>query len=175
MMSPCRLVTERLVAGEPLTPEEADHATRCVDCARLTGVPHLLATVAREPEPVPGFSARMQVGARRRLAQRRRRRAALVSLTAAGVVVAGVLIAARPAERAQPGATQTLIDQEPVPRPPPRERAAASPEQLARELVRVADLDGALGAHAPWDDLTDPLTPYRVLLVRAAAPEGAPR
>ena len=49
MKSPCDHVTERLATGEPLSEDEAAHAARCVDCARLARVPRLLAAAAAKP------------------------------------------------------------------------------------------------------------------------------
>jgi hypothetical protein len=176
MKSPCETVTERLATGEPLSEDEAAHAARCVDCARLARVPRLLAAAAEEPEPYPGFSARMQVGARARIIARRRNRIMLTSVAAAAVVAAGTFAMTRPAERVAPGAMRALEEQEPQPRPPVREeRAATDTEQIALDLVRVADVDRSLDGEAPWNDITHSLIPYRALLAREGAGKGAHR
>lgn len=178
MKSPCEVVTERLATGEALTEEQASHAARCVDCARLVRVPRLLAAAASEPEPYPGFSARMQIGARARITARRRNRIMLTSLAAAAVVAAGTFAMTRPGERVAPGAMRALEEQEPRPRPPVPEdveRAATDTEQIALDLVRVADVDRSLDGEAPWDDITHSLVPYRALLAREGARKGADR
>jgi hypothetical protein len=178
MKSPCDHVTERLATGEPLTEDEAAHAARCVDCARLARVPRLLAAAATEPEPYPGFAARMQVGARVRLTARRRNRMMLTSLAAAAVVAAGTFAMTRPDARVAPGAMRALEEQEPRPRPPVREdveRAATDTEAIALDLVRVADVDRSLEGEAPWDDITHSLVPYRALLAREGARKGVDR
>jgi hypothetical protein len=179
MKSPCDTVTERLATGEPLTEDESAHAARCVECARLARVPRLLAAAAEEPEPYPGFSARMQVGARARITARRRNRIMLTSLAAAAVVATGTFAMTRPDERVAPGAMRALEEQEPRPRPPApddrEERAATEPEQIALDLVRVADVDRSLDGEAPWNDITHSLIPYRAILAREGAGKGAPR
>lgn len=176
MMYPCEQVTERLATGEPLTEDEAAHAARCVDCARLARVPRLLAAAAEEPEPYPGFSARMQVGARARITARRRNRIMLSSIAAAAVVAAGTFAMTRPDERVAPGAMRALEEQEPRPRPPVREeRAATDTEEIVLDLVRVADVDRSLDGEAPWNDITHTLIPYRAILAREGARKGADR
>lgn len=178
MKSPCETVTERLATGEPLTEDESAHAARCVDCARLARVPRLLAAAAAEPEPYPGFAARMQVGARARITARRRNRIMLTSLAAAAVVAAGTFAMTRPDQRVAPAAMLALEEQEPRPRPPSPEdveRAATDTEQIALDLVRVADVDRSLDGEAAWNDITHSLVPYRALLAREGARKGAPR
>ena len=178
MKSPCETVTERLAVGEPLTEDESAHAARCVDCARLARVPRLLAAAAEDPEPNPGFAARMQIGARARITARRRNRIMLTSLAAAAVVATGTFAMTRPDQEVAPGAMRALEEQEPRPRPPAPdeiERAATEPEKIALDLVRVADVDRSLDGEAPWNDITHSLVPYRALLAREGAGKGAPR
>jgi len=177
MTSLCDLVLERLAVGEPLRDDEAAHVARCVDCARLAGVPRLLAATAQEPEPAPGFSARMQVGARGRLAARRRNRVALSALAAAAVVLAGIGVFTRPTEKlSEVGAIRTLEEQEPRPQPPsPVERPATTTEQVIRDLVYTSDIDRVLEDGADWDEITKPLSPYRAVLARTGARQGAHR
>lgn len=176
-MNPCDLVLERFATGEPLNEDQAAHVARCVDCARLARVPRLLATASTEPEPPAGFSARVQVGARKRYAARRRNRAILGSLAAAAVLIAGGLVVTRDdAGGTQPGAMRALEEQEPSPRPPPTvETAGGTAEQVALDLVRVSDVDRSLRGVAPWDDITEPLIPYRALLETEGTRKGAPR
>jgi|RhiMetdeSRZDD1v2_1073273.scaffolds.fasta_scaffold1139373_2 hypothetical protein len=175
MMSVCEQVLDRIALGEPLSAEETDHAARCVDCARLTHMPRLLAATAQEPEPNPGFSARMQIGARRRIAVRRRNRIALTTFAAAAVVFAGVGVFTRPTERlTEVGAMRSLEEQEPMPRPPPPvERPATSTEKLILDLIHTSDVDRVLQDGADWDEVTRPLSPYRAVLARAGARKGA--
>ncbi len=174
MTSFCDHVTERLAAGEPLTANDHAHVASCVDCAAMARVPALLAAVAREPEPEPGFSARMTVAARGRLAARKRNRIAATGLAAAcAFAVAGVAVTRTNARDPQPDATQTLSEQEPQPRPPPvAERPATSRDEIVLRLVRASDVEGSLEGVAPWDELTAPLIPYRALL--QGARKGAP-
>ena len=175
----CDHVTERIATGEPLSEEEAAHAASCVDCAQLTRVPGLLAAAAAEPEPYPGFSARMQVGARARIIARRRNRIALVSVAAAAVMIAGTFAMTRPAEPVTVGAMHALDELEPMPRPPAPddgdERAATDTEQIVLDLVRVADVDRSLRGEAAWDEITQPLVPYRAILAREGARQGVDR
>jgi hypothetical protein len=177
MTSPCNLVLERLATGEVLSAEESAHVTRCVDCARLAGVPGLLAATAQEPEPSPGFSSRMQIGARHRLAVRRRNRVAMTTLAAAAVVVAGVGVFTRPtAELTEVGAMRSLEEQEPRPRPPPPlERPATSTEKIILDLVHTSDIDRVLEQGANWDEVTHPLSPYDAVLVQVGDRKGVHR
>jgi hypothetical protein len=177
MTSPCNLVLERLATGEALSAEESAHVTRCVDCARLAGVPGLLAATAQEPEPSPGFSSRMQIGARHRLAVRRRNRVAMTTLAAAAVVVAGVGVFTRPtAELTEVGAVRSLEEQEPRPQPPPPlERPATSTEKIILDLVYTSDIDRVLQQGANWDEVTHPLSPYDAVLVQVGDRKGAQR
>lgn len=178
MTSLCETVLERFATGDPLSDDEAAHVARCVDCARLARVPRLLATAAQEPAPAPGFSTRMEVGARARLAQRKRRRVAMTGAAAAAVLVAGGLAVTRPADRVtEPAALYTAEELERAPLPPPStlERPATSAEQLVLHLVRVSDVDAALAPAADWPAIAEPLDPYRALLLREGARKGAPR
>ena len=177
MTSPCNLVLDRLASGEALSAEESAHVTRCVDCARLAGVPGLLAATAQEPEPSPGFSSRMQIGARHRLAVRRRNRIALTTFAAAAVVLAGVGVVTRPtAELTEVGAVRSLEEMEPRPQPPPPvERPATSTEKIILDLVHTSDIDRVLEQGANWDDVTQPLSPYRTVLAKVGGRKGAHR
>jgi len=176
MTSPCEHITERLAAGEALTADDQAHVTACVDCARLARVPGLLAAVAREPEPAPGFSARMNVGARGRLAARRRNRVVATGLAAACTfAIAGVAMTRTGHREPQPDAVRTLSEQEPQPRPPPvAERPATSKDELVLRLVEASHVNDSLQGTAPWDELSTPLVPYRALLTKSAR-KGATR
>ena len=167
MMSPCDLVLDRYASGEALTEDQQAHVAGCVDCARLARVPGLLASAAAEPEPGPGFSARMQVGARGRLAVRRRNRVALVSFATAAVLTAGTLAFTRPTSHvSDPGATMSLEQREPQPRPPVVAETPISDDDVATGLVRVSDTERTLAGEAEWSDITRSLQPYRALLAK---------
>lgn len=175
MMSPCELVLERLAAGQPLGADEATHVASCVDCAQLAKVPSLLAASAREPEPGPGFSARMQVGARGRIAARRRHRVALVSFASMAVAAAAVLAFTRPTHHVvEPGAIRTALDDEHQPLPPPSTETPITDQELAVDLVRVSNTDRTIRGEAHWNDITRSLEPYRALLSKHGA-KGASR
>jgi hypothetical protein len=165
MTSPCDTVADRLALGEPLSDEQQAHVTRCAGCARLAGVPRLLAAAAEDPEPGPGFSARMTLGARTRLAERRRNRLIATTVAAAAVVAVGGIAVTRPDRDVTVGAIRTIDELEPHPQPPPViERAAAAGEEIVLDLVRVADVDRALEGSAAWSEIAEPLLPYRALL-----------
>jgi hypothetical protein len=177
MKSPCDLVIDRLASGEPLGAADAAHADRCVDCARLVEVPALLAAAAVDAAPGPGFAARMHAGARQRVTARRRARVALAAAASAAVVAAGTFAVTRHrASRIDPGATRSLLDEErPAPVPVVERAAATSAEELSLHLLRVADVDVSLAGEAPWGEITDRISPYRVLLDELGARKGAPR
>jgi hypothetical protein len=176
MMSPCDHVLDRFAAGEALTADEQAHVTACVDCARLARVPGLLAAAAREPEPGPGFSARMQVGARGRLAARRRNRVALVAFATAAVVTAGTLAFTRPTKDvSNPSAILSTEQREPQPRPPVVAETPISDDDVAAGLVRVSDTEQVLAGEADWSDITRSLEPYRALLVKHGVRRGGTR
>jgi hypothetical protein len=178
MMSPCDLVAERLALGEPLGSDGDSHVAACPACARLTRLPGLVAATAQEPEPGPGFSSRMQVGARAELTARRRARVGSVALAAAAAVLVGGVFVTRNQHRNEQGTMSRITDPQPISLPgehrdsTPHDRnhapvhpQPAADEQLAARLVRVADLDGALAPHAPWRRIEAPLAPYKSLLV----------
>jgi hypothetical protein len=178
-MSTCEVVLDRLAAGEPLGPEEETHVASCVDCARLSRVPGLLASTAREPDPGPGFSTRMQVAARGRLAVRKRQRVALTAVAAVAVASAAFLAFSRPTHTVgqQPGAIRTAREWEPQPQPGPvaEHPKEGSDAQLVVDLVRVAHVDSSLRGEAHWKSITKTLEPYRALLSQHGARQGAPR
>jgi hypothetical protein len=173
MMSPCEVVLDRVVAGESLTDEQTAHVAGCVDCARLARVPGLLASAAREPDPGAGFSARMQVGARGRMAVRKRQRIALASFATVAVGAAAVLFVTRPGHEALPGAMETQRHDEPRPQPPVTAEPAVSDHDLALDLVRVSDTDRVIRGEADWNDITHSMIPYRAMLAKHGARKGA--
>jgi hypothetical protein len=174
MMSTCEAVLDRVATGEPLSDEQRAHVAGCVDCARLASVPDLLAAAAAEPEPGPGFSSRMQIGARGRLATRKRNRIAGASFAAAAAISALTLAVMRPNRHvAGPGAMSNIEQLEPQPRPPVVGEEPASGDQVARDLVRVSNVDRSLDGEADWSGITHSLTPYRAILVKSRARRGA--
>jgi hypothetical protein len=173
MMSPCEVVLDRVVAGESLTDDQTAHVAGCVDCARIARVPGLLASAAHEPDPGPGFSARMQVGARGRMAARKRQRIALASFATVAVGAAAVLLVTRPGHHTSPGAMQTLSQEEPKPHPPVTAEPAVDDQDLVLDLVRVSDTDRVIRGEADWHDITRSMIPYRALLAKHGARKGA--
>ena len=179
MTYPCDLVAERLAVGEPLGADGDAHVAACPACARLVRLPGMVAATAREPEPGPGFSARMQLGARGELAARHRTRVAALTLaTAAAVLLVGVFVTRRhrddqPATMARYSAPQPISTPgehraEPVRDRVPTTATTASTtvpdDQLAAHLVRISDIDGALAPSPAWRRAEAPLAPYQQLL-----------
>jgi hypothetical protein len=174
-MTPCEAVVERLALGEPRDPDLDAHVATCPACARLVRVPGLVAATASAQEPAPGFSARMTVGARRRIAVRRRNRMATLALAAAGVLLAGGAAATRQREHSLQGAMRPLMELSPIepsrvaerhdrddqPDPAPK----LDDDDLAGEIDRIANLDANLAPSADWSHIEAPLAPYRDLLL----------
>ena len=170
-MTPCEAVVERLALGEPRDAELDAHVATCPACARLVQVPNLVAATASAREPAPGFSARMTVGARHRIAVRRRNRIATMALAAAGVLIAGGAIATREPEHSLQGAMTGLAELEPLEPSRTTERQTPAPtpdsipdDDLAAAIGRLANLDASLAPSADWGRIEAPLTPYRDLL-----------
>ena len=177
MMSLCDQVAERLALGEPLGEDGDAHIAACPACARLAKLPGLVAASAREVEPGPGFSSRMQVGARTVLTARRRTRIASVTLAAAAAALIGGVFVTRHDRADNRGAMSRIDDPMPLSLPGehrdsrkhdqpsmPSTHQPTSDQQLVAHLARVADVDGALAPHAPWRRIEAPLAPYRSLL-----------
>jgi len=172
MTSPCEVILDRLAAGESLGEDGAAHVASCVDCARLAKVPGLLAATVREPEPGPGFSSRMQIGARGRIAARRRQRIALVSVATVAVAAAAVLAYVRPNHHTElnQGAIRTAVDDEHTPQPPPAaEHPRISDADLTADLVRVSNPTRTIRGEANWNDIPRPLAAYRAVLAKGAS------
>ena len=176
MMYPCDLVAERLAVGEPLGDDGEAHVAACPACARLVRLPAMVAATASEPEPGPGFSSRMQLGARAELTARRRARVASLTLaTAAAVLVGGVFMTRRhhddqastiaPYSAPRPISLPGEHRAEPSHHDNRTPHAEVSDHDLAAQLVRVADVDGALAPHRAWRRIEAPLAPYQTLLV----------
>jgi hypothetical protein len=176
MMYPCDLVAERLAVGEPLGADGDAHVAACPACARLVRLPGMVAATAREPEPGPGFAARMQVGARAELAARHRTRVAALTLaTAAAVLLVGVFVTRRHHDDAQPGTMARYSTPQPISTSsehhtqPVHDRATAATaavpdDRFAARLVRISDIDDALAPSPAWHRIEAPLAPYRELL-----------
>lgn len=153
-MSRCTKVAGAVATGTPLTDEERAHVETCADCAALVELPTIVARSARAAEPGPGFSARMQVGARARLATRRRRRTAVGSIAAAAAAAALFLGVHRVRENRRPPAEQRAAAQ----------RITSEESTRARELLDQTGFDRAMAPVAPWDEIEAPLDDYRAIL-----------
>lgn len=155
-MTRCNLVAGAVATGAPLTDAERAHLDGCADCAALVALPRALARTARAADPGPGFSARMTVGAHRRLVVRRRRRIATV---AAAAMAAAVLLFVTVRQVQRPAADQRL-------RPALATATPQAPEQTARarELLQLTRFERAMAPAARWDDIEAPLRSHRALL-----------
>jgi multisubunit Na+/H+ antiporter MnhG subunit len=171
-MTPCDHVAERLAMGEPLGDLDA-HVATCPACTGLVRMPQMFAVTAHAAEPAPGFSARMTVCARGRIAARRRNRMAVMTAAAAAVFLVGGSVATREPARPLHGAMRPLLEmtpldrsvaERPVAEQPSDDLPATSDDELAAALVRLADVDGALVPAADWSRVEAPLAPYRILL-----------
>jgi hypothetical protein len=173
----CDVVVERVALGEPLG-DAATHAASCARCRRLAALPVELAG-ARRADPGAGFSARIAVGARRRLVQRKRRKLAGGSLAIAATLAIGVFAATHASSSdvaPAPGATTmpTLaatttppqvpaIDRGTQLQPTPTAAGDRHVDPEVRELVRLAHTERSHHASAHWARIEKPLAPYRAL------------
>jgi hypothetical protein len=137
----------------------------------------MVAASAHEPEPGPGFSSRMQLGARAELTARRRARVASLTLATAAAVLVGGVFMTRHGHDEQ--ASTSAPYSQPMPISIPGEHRAepirhdnrtprtgeVSDRDLAAHLVRIADVDGALAPNRAWRRIEAPLAPYEQLLV----------
>lgn len=166
-MKRCTQLAEAIVSGEPLSDDDRAHLTTCADCTRLAAMPRLVAATATAPEPGPGFSSRIVVGARERVAGRRRQRVIGFGLATAVAAGAAVMIvrhddgggrarAVATSERPAGGDTTG-----PLPDPPPGD--GITDDEL-RELVSGDSLSQAMTPSADWADIETPLTSYRAVL-----------
>ena len=154
----CDVVAERVALGEPLG-DAAAHAASCARCTALAALPVELARGGRV-EPGAGFTARMTIGARRRLVVRKRRRVATGTLAAIAAAVLGVFAATR-----SPGTPDApAVATHPTsPTPPAPSGEPAAPDEI-RELVRIADVDHSRHLSAHWARIEAPLAPYRAFV-----------
>ncbi|HTJ45052.1 MAG TPA: hypothetical protein VL463_23250 [Kofleriaceae bacterium] len=177
----CDEIAERLADGAPLGEDGETHIAACPACARLVRLPQLVAATAREPEPGPGFAARMQVGARAEITARRRTRVASLTLaTAAAVLVGGVFLTRRHDKDEHASAMSRYSEPQPISLPgehradthdrnrAPNPTASITDDELAARLARVADVDGALQPTRAWHRIEAPLAPYQQLLVHVS-------
>jgi len=86
MRERCDDIAEQVALGEPVG--DLEHVAGCERCQRTVAIARDLAGLHHAADPGLGFSARVTVGAQRRLVVRRRRRVAggLAAMVAAGLV-----------------------------------------------------------------------------------------
>jgi len=160
----CDLVIERVALGEPLG-ALADHVATCDGCRRLTAMPGQLATAAERPDPGLGFTARMTVAARHRLAVRRRRRIAGTAAAAVAACAVGVFALTRSPASSEDRSTAAVE----TPAPTVDDKPIAIGDTELAGLVRLADTHRARRISAPWGRIQRPLAPY-IQLVKGVAP-----
>lgn len=155
----CETVAERIALGEPLG-DVATHATTCVRCKLVVGMPEKLGATRHEVDPGLGFAARMTIGARQQIQTRRRRRVAAVMGTSVAAALVAVLFITRSSDPRPPQpATKDQPTQEPV----------AVQAELAA-LVDLADVERSAHLSANWRHIQKPLSPYRKLLQGVVTP-----
>lgn len=163
-LSMCDQVAERVALGEPLG-ELSEHASGCARCQGLVAISSRLAQTRQAVDPGLGFSARMTVGAQRRIAVRRRRRIAvgLAATVASGAL--GVMIVARipKTPASEPGTLPPSSRHEApvVERDPAKD---ALPDADLAALVQLADTDRSIRLSARWRHIKKPLAAYKKLL-----------
>jgi len=174
-MKPCNLIAESLVMGEPLSDGDRAHVETCPECTALVAMPGRISAATAAPEPGPGFSARMTVGARERLATRRRQR--VVGFGFAALAAAGLTfyVTQRASSSRSSHPVPTAGTDSPSPDPdrpaggsdldPPLDDAPVS-DQEVRELLRMSSLERAMQPVAPWDEIEAPLRESQMVLAR---------
>lgn len=177
-MKRCTQLADSLVTGEPLSDAERAHLARCADCARLELAARRVGATATAAEAGPGFSSRMVVGARARMATRRRNRAVGFGLATVVAAAATVLVVTNLRDRAAPERDPVVTrpaGDDPTP-PAPGEPdeglgddAGITDDEL-RELVGDARLSRALAPTADWDHIEAPVRHYRAVLRHGGAP-----
>jgi hypothetical protein len=153
----CDVVTERIVLGEPLG-ELEEHARTCERCTRAVALPVELAS--HRADPGAGFSARIAVGARRRLVQRKRRRVATATVATTAAIALGAFAVTRSADETAPIENTAAIE---MPRVDP-DPATKHDDEDVRELVSLARTDRSIHLSAHWSRIEKPLAPYRALV-----------
>ncbi|HEY4238873.1 MAG TPA: hypothetical protein VGM88_03625 [Kofleriaceae bacterium] len=159
MTNPCDLVAERIALGEPLG-ELAEHAADCESCRRVVNVAGALTAAHRNVDPGLGFSSRMTVGARQRLAERRRFR---VAAGLAATVAAGALGVALFTHHTSPATPEAMLPATNTHADTPEAPTPAGDDDLAA-LATYADIDSSMHAHANWKHIEEPLAPYANLV-----------
>ena len=164
----CDLVAERVALGEPVG--EADHVAGCERCQRTIALPARLAHAHAGVDPGLGFSARITVGARQRIAIRKRRRvaggiAATALASALGVVIVGHPTTGSPIHFPVPvDQTSVQTDTHDKQLPPDKDPWPSNPTSGIESLLRLADTDHASHLGADWASIERPLAPYRTLI-----------
>ena len=170
MSDPCDDVVERLALGEPLGDATA-HAARCPRCTAVVALPVELARAGRA-DPGVGFSARVVVGAQRRLVARKRRRMGTSAFVAVVAVALGVFAATRPSSTpdAAEEVSRPATHRPPITATPASDSVAepVKPDEV-RQLVHLARVDRARHVSAHWARIESSLAPYRAL-VKGAMP-----
>jgi hypothetical protein len=163
----CSLVAGAVATGAPLSDAERAHVEGCPDCAALVALPSVVARSARAAEPGPGFSARMQIGARARITTRRRRRTAFVAIGAAAAAIM-IFLGVQRIRRDERQALATG---------PAAATQPATPEESTRVRAYLEQMrfDRAMAPAAPWTEIEAPLRSYRAVLIRHTAVSGGPQ
>lgn len=171
--SVCDQVTERVALGDALG-ELTEHAATCPRCQNLARVSEALGAMHREVDPGLGFSARMTVGAQRRIAVRRRRRLAAGLATTVATGAFGVFLVTRTPDvprtpdRDQVGLTPSTPSKplETAPNHPNHKDDSPTMAEDAdlAALVRLADVDRSSRLSAKWAHIKKPLAPYQKLI-----------
>ncbi len=160
-MTPCNRVAERVALGEALD-EDAGHVMTCERCQGLVAVSRQLTATHHAVDPGLGFTARMTVGARHRLAVRRRRKLTIGLVATVACSAIGVVAVTHAPDEPRVAVHAPAPDRAALknPTPPP---AAADDADLAT-LVQLADTDRNTHLSAGWADIERPLAPYHKLL-----------
>jgi len=159
----CESVAELVATGEPLG-DLQEHAATCARCQRVVAMPAQLATARREVDPGLGFSARMIVGAQRRITTRKRQRlaASLAAITCASAF--GVFVVTR-----APHEPLNLSENNPptgvtARQPHPGDEPVPLDDRDLATLIELADTPRAMHVSAPWRQIEAPLLPYKKLV-----------
>jgi hypothetical protein len=167
-LSLCDQVAERTALGEPLA-ELAEHVEACASCRSLVAVSSKLGAARHAVDPGLGFSARMTVGAQHRIAARRRRRVAVA--LAASVVAGGfgVLVVTHNPEPSPPAIARPMEPSQIVDEPRSDEELPAEDADIAA-LIELADVERNVRVSANWNNIEEPLAPYKKLLDEGETP-----
>lgn len=166
----CDQVAERIALGEDLG-DDAGHVMTCERCQGLVAVSRQLGAAHHAVDPGLGFTARMTVGAQHRLAVRRRNKLtiglmATVACSALGVVAVTHTTSTDPPVAVHaPHNNQAIKNpaRPEVPEAPEPPEAPEADDDLAA-LAQLADTDHNARLSAGWNEIEQPLAPYRDLL-----------